>query len=107
MPSGDELREVVLEDRAISGSRSGAEFAAIRERLDRPAVVVKVWNAPALRDAFLADAHGTVLALALDAPEAERLGLAAGHGMACTSAACARPSGDLAELRRSVRQLSG
>jgi len=84
-----------------------ANAAAIRERLDRPAVVVKVWNAPALRDAFLADAHGTVLALALDAPEAERLGLVAGHGMACTSAACARPSGDLAELRRSVRQLSG
>ena len=38
------------------------------------------------------------IALALDAPEADRLGLHPGHAMACSLTACARPSGDLAEV---------
>ncbi len=84
-----------------------ANAAAIRERLDAPVVVVKTWRAPALRDAFLADGHASVLALALDAAEAGRLGLREGHAMACSLAACARPTGSLDEARRAVRQLSG
>ncbi|MDP2313318.1 MAG: DUF255 domain-containing protein [Pseudomonadota bacterium] len=82
-----------------------ANACAIRERLDRPAVTVKVWRNNALRDALLADPHPDVLGLALDAAEAGRLGLQEGHAMACTRAACARPSGELAEIRRSIQGL--
>jgi uncharacterized protein YyaL (SSP411 family) len=84
-----------------------ANAAAIAERLDRPAIVVKVWRGDALLQSVLADAHANVLGLALDAPEAERLGLQPGHAMACTPAACARPTGDTAELRRAIQQLGG
>lgn len=82
-----------------------ANAAVIRVRVDRPAVVVKSWRAPALRDAFLAEANGSVLALALGPEEAERLGLRAGAAMACSASACARPSEEVAEVRRGVRQL--
>jgi len=84
-----------------------ANAAAIAERIDRPAVVVKVWRGDTLLTSVLADAHANVLGLALDAPEAERLGLQPGHAMACTAAACARPTGDAAELRRAIQQLGG
>jgi uncharacterized protein YyaL (SSP411 family) len=84
-----------------------ANAAAIAERLDRPAIVVKVWRGDTLLHALLADAHAGVLALALDAPEADRLGLQPGHAMACSLTACARPSGDLAEVRRSIQGLLG
>jgi hypothetical protein len=82
-----------------------ANACAIRDRLDRPAVVVKVDASAAMLDPFLADGHADVLGLALDAAEAERLGLRPGHAMACSLSACARPSDDPAEVRRAVRGL--
>ncbi|MES2638854.1 MAG: DUF255 domain-containing protein [Myxococcota bacterium] len=82
-----------------------ANACAVRERIDRPAVTVKVWRGPLLLREILSDAHADVLGLALDAAEAERLGLQEGAAMACTLAACARPSGDLGEVRRSIKGL--
>ena len=86
---------------------AAANAASIAERLTRPAVVVKCWQAPALRDATLADAHLEVLALELDATAAEKAGVAPGTAMACTARACARPSRDLEALRRAIRDLQG
>lgn len=82
-----------------------ANAAAIRARLDRRAVVVKVFQAPALRGhALCGDAH--VLALNLDEAEAERLSVAPGMAMACTKVACARPSTNVGELRAAIDGLA-
>lgn len=79
----------------------GAPAAALRERLDHKVVVVKVRANRALLDAFLADPHPDVLALAVDAD------LAPGTALACGPTACARPTTELAEVRRFVEQLRG
>lgn len=77
-----------------------AAAGAVWERVETRAVVVKVHGAPALLDAALADAHPGVSALAAtDVPQ--------GTAQACTRAACARPTPDLAALRRDIRTLSG
>jgi hypothetical protein len=84
-----------------------AAAALAAERTARGPIVVKVRNAPGLLAAFLADAHPSVVAVAIGADDGERLGLADGLAMACSASACARPSGDPAEIRRGIRMLMG
>jgi uncharacterized protein YyaL (SSP411 family) len=76
-----------------------APAAALRERLDAATVVVKLRDVPALRDALLADPDPDLLARVVSD------GLPPGTALACGAQACARPTGDLEELRRHVRQL--
>jgi uncharacterized protein YyaL (SSP411 family) len=83
-----------------------ANACAIRERIDRPYVVVKTWRAPMLRDHVLAHADASVLALALDEGEAERISLAEGAASPCTATACARPARDVVALERSLADLT-
>lgn len=98
------LAKNALEGAEIEAGRYGfmaSPAAALRQRLERPAVVVKVCANDALFSALWIEPDPELLVRVV------ANGVSPGSALACSGAACARPTESLDEVRRHVGMLRG